>query len=133
MRIPLWPGIRLSLFVPQDPGAVQVRMAFHHNPLRVLRVASARGWMLLLVRYDWRDRGKPVQPSGEQALRGQLRLLQQGTSEREALLEECRDLLEAAGHNGAHGGDWPEVATALRMLIAERDALRMAAKRAEKA
>jgi hypothetical protein len=50
-------------------------------------------------------------------------LLQQGEIERSAMLEECRDLLESAGHNGAHSNDWPEVAPALRALVAERDRL----------
>jgi hypothetical protein len=58
MRIPIWPGVRLSLFVPQDQQAVRIRLATHYNPLRVLRLASMRGWFVVLVRYDWRDHGK---------------------------------------------------------------------------
>lgn len=57
MHIPLWPGIRLSLWEPQSPEAVHVTMASYYKPLNVTRVASKRGWALLLVRYDWRDHG----------------------------------------------------------------------------
>ncbi|WP_159064579.1 hypothetical protein [Streptomyces olivochromogenes] len=31
-----------------------------YEPVR--RVLSSRGWMLLLVRYDWKDRAAPEQP-----------------------------------------------------------------------
>lgn len=57
MRIPLRPGVRLSLLVPQNQDAVRIRMATYYNPLRVLRLISKRGWMVLLIRYDWRDKG----------------------------------------------------------------------------
>jgi hypothetical protein len=57
-------------------------------------------------------------------LRDQAETLQLGAIEREALLEEARDALEAAGQNGAHGDDWPAVAPAIRALAAERDRLR---------
>lgn len=56
MRITLWPGVRLSVWERQNPDAVKVVTPFitPHEPIR--RVLSKRGWMLLLVRYDWRDR-----------------------------------------------------------------------------
>ena len=56
MRIPLWPGVRLSVWEKQNPDAVKVVTPFvtPYEPIR--RVLSKRGWMLLLVRYDWRDR-----------------------------------------------------------------------------
>lgn len=56
MRIPIWPGIRLSVWEKQNPQAVKVVTPFitPYQPIR--RVLSKRGWMLLLVRYDWRDR-----------------------------------------------------------------------------
>lgn len=57
MRIPIWPGIRLSIWEPQDPDAVKVTLAFIRKPPTVRRVLSMRGWMILLVRYDWRDTG----------------------------------------------------------------------------
>lgn len=54
MRIPIWPGIRLSVGEPQNPDAVKVVTPFvtPYQPIR--RVLSKRGWMLLLVRYDWK-------------------------------------------------------------------------------
>lgn len=58
MRIPLRPGVRLSLFARQNQDAVRIRMATYYNPLRVLRLISKRGWMVLLIRYDWRDKGR---------------------------------------------------------------------------
>jgi hypothetical protein len=58
MRIPIWPGVRLSVWEKQNPEAVQVTMACYYNPLKVTRVASKRGWALLLVRYDWKDTGE---------------------------------------------------------------------------
>ena len=54
MRIPIWPGVRLSVWEPQNPDAMGVTAPHIHTPLRVQRVASKRGWALLLVRYDWR-------------------------------------------------------------------------------
>lgn len=56
MRIPIWPGVRLSVWEKQNPDAVKVVIPFvtPYEPIR--RVLSKRGWMLLLVRYDWRDR-----------------------------------------------------------------------------
>jgi hypothetical protein len=59
MRIPIWPGVRLSVWERQNPEAVQVRLHWYHKPFTVRRVLSKRGWMILLVRYDWRDRGRP--------------------------------------------------------------------------
>lgn len=47
-----------------------------------------------------------------------------GAIEREALLADARDALEAAGQNGAHGDDWPQIAPAVRALAAERDEAR---------
>lgn len=64
MRFPIWPGIRLSVWEPQNPDAVKVTMPCYHNPLRVRRVLSKRGWCLLLVRYDWRDTG--IKPPADQ-------------------------------------------------------------------
>lgn len=60
MRIRIWPGgVRLSVWEKQNPEAVRVRLArsVPHEPVR--RVLSAPGWMLLLVRYDWRDQSAP--------------------------------------------------------------------------
>jgi hypothetical protein len=57
MRIPIWPGVRLSMWEPQNPDAVKVTMACYYKPFRVTRVLSKRGWALLLIRYDWRDTG----------------------------------------------------------------------------
>lgn len=51
-----------------------------------------------------------------------LTVSQQGASERQALLEEARDALEAAGENGAHGDDWPAIAPAIRALAGRVDA-----------
>lgn len=39
-------------------------MPCYHNPLRVRRVLSKRGWCLLLVRYDWQDTG--IKPPADQ-------------------------------------------------------------------
>jgi len=59
-----------------------------------------------------------VQPELDR-LRDQAETLQLGAIEREALLTEARDVLEAAGQNGAHGDDWPAVAPAIKALAAE--------------
>ena len=61
MRIPLWPGVRLSVWEEQNPDAVKVVTPFvtPYEPIR--RVLSKRGWFLLLVRYDWRDRGNQLE------------------------------------------------------------------------
>jgi hypothetical protein len=60
MRVPIRPGIRLSVWEPQNPEAIQVTVACYYNPVRVTRVLSMRGWACLLLRYDWRDAGKRV-------------------------------------------------------------------------
>lgn len=57
MRIPIWPGVRLSVWEPQNPDALSVNMPLYRNPIRVTRVLSKRGWCVLLVRYNWKDRG----------------------------------------------------------------------------
>jgi hypothetical protein len=57
MRIPIWPGIRLSIWEKQNPDAMKVEIACYYKPIKVTRVASKRGWALLLVRYGWRDHG----------------------------------------------------------------------------
>jgi hypothetical protein len=67
MRIPIWPGVRLSLLEKQNPEAVQVKLACYYKPVKVTRVASMRGWMLLFVPYDWRDKGEYVRPDGDTA------------------------------------------------------------------
>lgn len=58
MRIPIWPGVRLSVWEKQNPQAVEVVMP--NTVLRppVRRVLSMRGWMILLVRYDWKKSGR---------------------------------------------------------------------------
>lgn len=55
MRIPVWPGVRLSVWEKQNPEAVKVTLARGkpYDPMR--RVLSMRGWMLLFIRYDWKD------------------------------------------------------------------------------
>jgi len=57
VRTPLWPGVRLSVWEKQDPDAVKVVLARSKPYEPVRRVLSMRGWMLLWVRYDWRDYG----------------------------------------------------------------------------
>lgn len=59
MRIPIWPGVRLSVWEKQNPEAVQIRLARSAPYEPVRRVLSMRGWMLLMVRYDWRDHSLP--------------------------------------------------------------------------
>jgi hypothetical protein len=54
VRIPLWPGLRLSVWERQNPDAVKVVMTFNSPRQPIRRVLSMRGWMILLVRYDWR-------------------------------------------------------------------------------
>lgn len=51
-------------------------------------------------------------------LRERVALLERGAAEREALLTEARDALEAAGQPGAHADDWPAVAPGIRALAA---------------
>lgn len=59
-----------------------------------------------------------------QAAQEQVSLLTEGAIQRNALLEECRDILEQAGYNGAHGDDWPRIAPALRELADDRERVR---------
>ncbi|MGW2384335.1 hypothetical protein [Streptomyces sp. NPDC001658] len=68
MRIPIWPGVRLSVWVKQNPDAVRVVMPSYHKPFTVRRALSKRGWMFLYVRYDWRSRGVPVEHVGPDGL-----------------------------------------------------------------
>lgn len=60
MRIPIWAGIRLSVWEKQNPEAVQIRLPYAQPQQPVRRVLSMRGWMLLLIRYDWRDSSAPI-------------------------------------------------------------------------
>ncbi|MEW2393138.1 hypothetical protein AB0933_32735 [Streptomyces venezuelae] len=62
MRIPIWPGLRLSVWEKQNPEAVNIRLARSAPYEPVRRVLSMRGWMLLLVRYDWKDQSPPPAP-----------------------------------------------------------------------
>ncbi len=55
MRIPIWPGIRLSVWEKQNPEAVKVTLARSKPYEPVRRVLSMRGWMLLWVRYNWKE------------------------------------------------------------------------------
>lgn len=59
MRIPIWPGVRLSVWEKQNPEAVQVRLPYAQPEQPVRRVLSVPGWMLLLVRYDRKDHSPP--------------------------------------------------------------------------
>ncbi|MFE5332532.1 hypothetical protein ACFRCG_39760 [Embleya sp. NPDC056575] len=58
--------------------------------------------------------------AGLDALRQQLALSQAGASQREMLLTEARDALEA---HGGHGDAWPDIVAPIHALIAERDRL----------
>jgi hypothetical protein len=60
MRIPIWPGVRLSVWEKQNPDAVKVTLARSKPYEPVRRVLSSRGWMLLWVRYDWKDTSLPA-------------------------------------------------------------------------
>lgn len=51
------------------------------------------------------------------ASRELLATTQAAASERVALLEETRDILEAAGDTGARGDDWPQIAPAVQRLV----------------
>lgn len=59
MRILIWPGVRLSVWEKQNPDAVKVTLARSTPKEPVRRVLSMRGWMLLWVRYDWKDYSPP--------------------------------------------------------------------------
>jgi hypothetical protein len=65
------------------------------------------------------------------ASRGQRATAQAAASERAALLEEARDILEAAGDNGAHGDDRPAVAPAVQRLAARATEAEAEARRLE--
>jgi hypothetical protein len=56
IRIPVWPGIQLAIGGEPNPAAVKVTFGGPYEKLehRTVRLVSKRGWMLLLVRYDWR-------------------------------------------------------------------------------
>jgi hypothetical protein len=98
MRIPIWPGVRLSVWEPQNSQAVNVTLACYYNPLRVRRVLSMRGWMLLGIRYDWRDRGVYATEPGVR----QVRILVQAPTDENAAqwAQTIRDLVVAE-----HGQD----------------------------
>jgi hypothetical protein len=70
MRIPLWKDLRLSVWERQNPNAVKVTLARSKPYEPVRRVLSMRGWMLLWVRYDWKDYSQP-EPDDQQRLREQ--------------------------------------------------------------
>lgn len=59
MRIPVWPGVRLSVWEKQDPGMVEIKLRDYRWPFSVRRILSKRGWMLLLIRYDWQELIRP--------------------------------------------------------------------------
>jgi len=59
MRIPIWKDLRLSVWERQNPDAVRIVLARSKPFEPVRRVLSSRRWMLLWVRYDWRDYGRP--------------------------------------------------------------------------
>ncbi|MFB7858800.1 hypothetical protein [Rhodococcus qingshengii] len=61
MRITIWPGVKLSIWVKQNPEAVEVDIKTHKEKPHVRRVLSKRGWMILLVRYNWRNRWDPAE------------------------------------------------------------------------
>lgn len=58
MRIPIWPGVRLSVWEKQNHEALRVTMPNTTMREPVRRVLSKRGWALLLVRYDWKKSGR---------------------------------------------------------------------------
>lgn len=53
-RIPVWPGVVLTFGGAPNPNAVRVTLA-KQKPARTIRLVSKRGWMVLLVTYDWRE------------------------------------------------------------------------------
>jgi hypothetical protein len=55
-RVPIWPGVQLTFGGEPNPAAVRVefRPPYDKQEHRTVRLVSKRGWMLLLVRYDWR-------------------------------------------------------------------------------
>lgn len=60
LRIPIWPGIRLTFGGAPQPEAVRVVLG-GPRPVEpsTVRIVSKRGWMVLLVRYDWRATQAP--------------------------------------------------------------------------
>jgi hypothetical protein len=55
VRIPVWPGVKLTLWGSVNPQTMQVGLA---APLKkpVKRIASMPGWAILFVRYNWKKR-----------------------------------------------------------------------------
>ncbi|WP_435606622.1 hypothetical protein [Streptomyces ardesiacus] len=68
MRIPIWRNLRLSVWEPQNPDAVRVRLVRGEPKQPMRRVLSMRGWMLLLIRYDWQDHSQPPPDPGVTAI-----------------------------------------------------------------
>lgn len=56
IRVPVWPGVHVALGGEPDSAAVRVTFGGPYEKLQhhTVRLVSKRGWMLLLVRYDWR-------------------------------------------------------------------------------
>lgn len=69
LRFPIWPGVRLRIGGTPKPEAVRVVLGGPWPPAdqRTINLVSKRGWMLLLVRYDWRS-GMP-EPSTVRVIR----------------------------------------------------------------
>jgi hypothetical protein len=57
LRVPVWPGIHLTFGGVPKTDAVRVVMGGPRPPTgqRTVRIVSKRGWMVLLVRYDWQS------------------------------------------------------------------------------
>ncbi len=87
MRVPIWPGVRLSVWERQNPDAVRVVLARSTPYEPVRRVLSARGWMVLWVRYDWRDHSLPAAPDLAQSpvVQGLVRELHRRATHLEAI------------------------------------------------
>lgn len=96
MRIPIWPGLRLTVWEKQNPEAVKIRLArsVPYEPVR--RVLSMPGWMLLLVRYDHKDYSPPPEadPATSPVVYELTRELHRRTTH-----------LETAGTDGGRGSD----------------------------
>lgn len=60
-RLPIWPGVHLTFGGTPKPEAVRVVLGGPRPPAgqRTIRIVSKRGWMVLLVRYDWRAAQAP--------------------------------------------------------------------------
>lgn len=56
IRIPIWPGLVFTFGGEPNPSAVRINFAppYDTQKPRTMRLVSKRGWMLLLVRYDWK-------------------------------------------------------------------------------